>query len=242
MTHLRYIPIERGPIADEANWKYFFPLQDAESLPVLILPDFLPQEEFLRLRTDVDTVTASEALKGRSATAGVTVKGGTAVVNETKIIEDVRSTKILPVHPAAIGQHTQRIQRAIREYWKVDSPVDPVHGWQCLLYEVGGHYRWHSDAFCFRGGKWQLFYPKRSFALVFCMNDWTHGYPRQNQFSGGELVFTHIVDQYNNRLTVYPRSNTLIIFPTTFHHLHQVNQVREGRRVTFVNWWGDPAA
>jgi predicted 2-oxoglutarate/Fe(II)-dependent dioxygenase YbiX len=240
MPQLSYSFTENNPIADSANWKYFFPLKDKDSSPVLLLPDFLPTEEFAKLRSAVNTAVTAENLN-KAIVAAVTTSGVGQPLQHSRI-DDVRTTKIMPVQPGILDANKSRIQEAIKNYWTVESVVDTVHAWQCLLYEVGGHYRWHSDAFNLKEGKWHLYYPKRSFALVFCMSDWIHGYPRVDQFSGGELVFTHIVDQYNNRLTVYPKANTLVIFPTTFHYMHQVNQVREGRRVTFVNWWGDPNA
>lgn len=237
MTHLNYQFIEKGPLANEEHRaRYFFPLKHSASLPVLLLPNFLTTEEFNVLLAEVKNVSNQKAISAAVTTSGI----GKPL--EHTVVNDVRVTNILPIHPLALDKEKPKIQAIIKDYWEVPSLVEPIHAWQCLQYNIGGHYRWHSDGFNFRENKWNLYYPQRSFALVYFINSWTHGYPQVDHFSGGELVFTHIVDQYNNRLTIYPKANTLAIFPTTSEYLHQVNIVREGTRISFVNWWGNPAA
>ncbi len=233
VPHITYSFIEKGQLAIPEHEKYMFPLQDPDSLPVLLIPDFLNAEEFLDLRRRVHHAKTQKAFQ-----AAVTSSGPGKALEHTKI-PDVRQTSILPLEPLILTHHKTDIQQAIRSYWRIptDWEIEPKHGWQCLQYGVGSHYRWHSDGFNFREGKWHLYYPERSIALIFFMSNWIHGYPQQEQFSGGELVFTHIVDQWGNRLAIYPKANTLVAFPTTHQYLHQVNQVREGERISFVNWW-----
>jgi hypothetical protein len=237
MTYLNYQFIENGPLANEDHRaKYHFPLKVPGTLPVLLLPNFLDSNSFNILLYQTRQASIQKAIDAAVTSSGV----GKPL--EHSVVTDVRITSILPVVPIALEIEKEKIKAIIKSYWQVESPIEPNHGWQCLQYNVGGHYRWHSDGFNFRDGKWNLYYPQRSFALIFFMNTWIHGYPQLDNFSGGELVFTHIVDQFNNRLTVYPKANTLVVFPTTSQYQHQVNIVREGTRFSFVNWIGDPNA
>ncbi|MDX1296395.1 MAG: 2OG-Fe(II) oxygenase, partial [Sulfurimonadaceae bacterium] len=56
------------------------------------------------------------------------------------------------------------------------------------------------------------------------------------QFSGGELVFNYLYDRDGNQIRLQPKAGEMVIFPSNPLFSHEVLPVKEGYRLTLVQW------
>lgn len=87
---------------------------------------------------------------------------------------------------------------------------------QVLKYNVGGHYKFHTD-----------FSPKvpRTYSCIFLIND---------DYEGGDLVFKY--PDSAKQYTVKRKKNTMIVWPSNFLFPHTVKPVTKGERYSIVSW------
>jgi len=86
-----------------------------------------------------------------------------------------------------------------------------------LKYEKDDFYVAHTDSF--------LTIP-RTLSIVIFLND---------DYEGGELVF-HCPRTRQPYMSIPPKSNRLVIFPSNFLYPHSVNKVNKGVRYSIVSW------
>lgn len=55
-------------------------------------------------------------------------------------------------------------------------------------------------------------------------------------FSGGELVFNYLFDKEGHPLTLRPKAGDMVIFPSNPIYSHEVLPVKEGYRLSLVQW------
>lgn len=207
---------------------YFPELRDPTASPVLLVPNFLNYSEIAEiLSSAVDNVSTASKL-------GVSVQK-----DVTEIMEYARVTELIDADLSVLNAEVQHVNELISQHWKWDEELAYKHGWQCMAYKPGAHYRSHCDNSALVE-PYELVFPERVFSIVIYLNDWTCQLGHDTgTFEGGELVFTHLVNEATNeRLTVYPKAGTLAIFPSNLLFRHQVNVVRAGLRVSLVNWIG----
>ena len=87
---------------------------------------------------------------------------------------------------------------------------------QILKYEVGGHYRLHSDN-CHK-------FP-RSLSFIYLIND---------NYEGGDLIFQSPFG--SKQIKIEKKKNTLIVWPSNFLFPHLVTPVKNGVRYSMVAW------
>ena len=87
---------------------------------------------------------------------------------------------------------------------------------EILKYEVGGHYRLHSD----HARKFP-----RTLSFIYLVN---------NDYEGGDLVFTTPVG--NKQIKIPKQENSLIMWPSNFLYPHMVTPVTKGVRYSIVAW------
>ena len=55
-------------------------------------------------------------------------------------------------------------------------------------------------------------------------------------FSGGELLFNYLYDKERNPILVKPQAGDMVVFPSNPYFSHEVLPVKEGYRLTLVQW------
>jgi hypothetical protein len=124
----------------------------------------------------------------------------------------------VPPLPGALATHTlinEALYGAINDYrdkfqvhgWNVSQ------GWQIMKYGEDGHFVNHCDD--------TPTYPK-TVSMSFYLND---------DYEGGEMYF-HTLD-----LTIKPKANQMLMFPSNYIYNHSVRQVLSGTRYAIVGWW-----
>jgi len=91
-----------------------------------------------------------------------------------------------------------------------------VNTLQILKYNVGGHYKVHSDM----GSR-----TPRSLSFIYLVND---------NYEGGDLIFFSPVS--NKQIKIKNKKNTLIVWPSNFLYPHGVTPVTKGVRYSVVAW------
>ncbi|MGB1226925.1 MAG: 2OG-Fe(II) oxygenase [Poseidonibacter sp.] len=55
-------------------------------------------------------------------------------------------------------------------------------------------------------------------------------------FTGGELLFNYLYDENNEQIKIKAKTGMMIIFPSNPFFTHEVLKVKEGRRISLVQW------
>lgn len=92
-----------------------------------------------------------------------------------------------------------------------------------------GKFLSHTDnAYFDETGKFLYTAPQRVVSMVTYLND---------DFEGGELVFSNIHDDNNNPLVYKPKPGTTVLFPSDLRYPHEVRPVTKGVRYCIVGWY-----
>lgn len=106
----------------------------------------------------------------------------------------------------------------LREYY--DADIKNIEEPQLLRYNVGGKYNVHNDSEDCIDGKIIRLIP-RDITILSYLND---------EYEGGELEFP----EYG--ISIKPKQNTVITFPSYYEFQHRVKPVTKGERFTLVTW------
>lgn len=55
-------------------------------------------------------------------------------------------------------------------------------------------------------------------------------------FSGGELIFNYLFDEHGNNIIMKPEAGDMVVFPSNPYFSHEVKVVKDGYRLTIVQW------
>ena len=55
-------------------------------------------------------------------------------------------------------------------------------------------------------------------------------------FTGGELLFNYLYDENNEQIKIKAKAGMMIVFPSNPFFTHEVLKVKEGRRISLVQW------
>lgn len=58
----------------------------------------------------------------------------------------------------------------------------------------------------------------------------------EDSFIGGELLFNYLYDENNEQIKIKAKAGMMIIFPSNPFFTHEVLKVKEGRRISLVQW------
>lgn len=108
------------------------------------------------------------------------------------------------------GEYLQDYVSPYRKYLEVSKPEPFI----CLKYNVGNKYEPHSD-----GDTGHL---NRRVSGLWYLND---------DYKGGELYFPYF------DLTIKPKKNSLILFPSNFCFVHSSLPITEGTKYAIVSWF-----
>jgi predicted 2-oxoglutarate/Fe(II)-dependent dioxygenase YbiX len=205
-----------------------------------------------QLAGDWQSLVYSEPLLGAAAAAdfiqaaydsGVVAKAkpsrvfGAGLVSTTATSS--RASFNLNTQFPAMTQLRQQITGAIAR----SAPFFGASGQQCdvvddqlLMYKTGGHFVPHCDnSIKTRDAQGNITgfvqnTPQRQLVGLLFLS--TQGI----DFDGGELVFTTIVDNAGEPLTIKPEAGVLLVFPAHLWYMHGVNAVTSGTRFVVNSW------
>jgi SM-20-related protein len=113
---------------------------------------------------------------------------------------------------------------------------------QVLGYESGSFYVKHSDdasELRDRDGNvvgYRTVAPERKLTTVLFTTSYTPHPTDTDHFSGGELLFNYLCDQDGNTITLRPEAGDMVVFFSNPYFSHEVLPVKEGFRVSLVQW------
>ncbi len=105
----------------------------------------------------------------------------------------------------------------VQQYKKKLINVETI---QFLHYNVGGKYDIHNDCEDYVDGKLSRLYSRDVTVLVYLNDD----------YEGGQIEFP------DYGITIKPKKNTVITFPSYYEFQHRVLPVTKGERFTLVTW------
>lgn len=105
--------------------------------------------------------------------------------------------------------------QAIKEYIRHFNytKIQQDSGYELLKYEVGQHYKQHTDSFKEN---------PRAVSCSFALND---------DYEGGEFAF------FDRELTYKLKKGSCIMFPSNFMYPHEIMPVTSGTRYSIVTWF-----
>lgn len=113
---------------------------------------------------------------------------------------------------------------------------------QVLGYESGSFYVRHSDdssELRDREGNTVGFRPvapERKLTTVLFTTSYTPHPTDSDHFSGGELLFNYLCDEQGNTITLRPEAGDMVVFLSNPYFSHEVLPVKEGFRLSLVQW------
>lgn len=204
--------------------------------PVYIKEGLIPPEA-------CDRIVANLRAAGPLGLAPMSVPDGA----ENTALHDrsSRHTEFLVPTPEDLKTYVgafESIRRDIEGFFKVK--LGKSDGMQALGYPPGGRYELHADncapVFDARGREtgWTCNMPHRVISTVLFLTPTVPRPHELNECSGGELTFAFLLDRRNRPFTITPKKGLIVAFPSTPYFAHRVHPVKEGYRVTLVDWYG----
>ena len=113
---------------------------------------------------------------------------------------------------------------------------------QVLGYESGSFYVKHSDdASELRDHEgnvigYKTVAPERKLTTVLFTTSYTPHPTDRDHFSGGELLFNYLCDEHGNTISLRPEAGDMVVFLSNPYFAHEVLPVKEGFRLSLVQW------
>lgn len=159
----------------------------------------------------------------------------------SKTNEKIRKTNIYSLDERLLDIYTQRFlqyQNKIEDYFKL-ALTTSTHV-QVLEYLKDSFYMMHSDdsSMLFKDEELVGFVPvtnERKISTVLFTT--SHAKTLENShFDGGELLFNFLYDKKGNPIKIEPKAGDMIVFLSNPYFTHEVLKVKDGRRITLVQW------
>jgi len=184
------------------------------------------------------------AMRAQGSLGQLTVAKAEAGDNISTVNLKSRDTELLVLTPDHLPLYVKaflKIRPEIENFFGVR--LIGSDGVQALGYPPGGRYGPHADncsVIVDQTGRfvgWEGSMKHRLISIILYLTDSVDrltGHP--NECTGGELTFTYLVDEKNRPYRVRPQKGLLISFPSNPYFTHQVHPVKEGYRVSLVDW------
>jgi len=225
------------PLFEKIDIEYKLIPNQYKDFPYLIIKGFFSPESCERL---VELVHEDEETK-RTAEVKTELIAG---IVQSDVVEEYRKTNIykLDSHYAKYYEDQfMKYRSAIEEYFSVALTMSTDV--QVLEYKEGFFYIKHADdsSEIINQDKetigFKLVAPQRKLSTVlFATTHVDHGQDKANSFSGGELMFNYLYDSEGERIKIKPEAGDMLIFPSNPYFSHEVLPVKEGYRLTLVQW------
>jgi len=203
--------------------------------PYLVIKNFLSKS--LCKKISQYTYNESEAQKAKVKTT--ILKG----VVDPSVDENIRKTKIHTLPDKFLKVYDKKFkihQPDIENYFNVALTLST--NTQALEYMKGCFYIKHADdsnELVNSDGEtigFKQVAPQRKITTVLFTTSHTNNKGVKDGFSGGELQFNYLYDKNNQKIKFYPQAGDMIVFPSNPIYSHEVLEVKEGYRLTLVQW------
>ncbi len=164
-------------------------------------------------------------------------------VVEAKVVKKYRDTKIYTINDHLQELYLERFaqyQGEIENYFSLAITLSTSV--QALEYTKGGYYIQHADdssTIVDHDQNIVAFHPvapERKLTSVLFATTFSTTPDNKYSFNGGELVFNFLKDKNGNEVKIEPEAGDIIIFPSNPYFSHEVKEVKEGYRLTLVQW------
>lgn len=203
--------------------------------PYLIIKNFLEAHELSLFVKEVSEDEDAEQAKVKSEV----IHG----VVEPKVIKKYRNTNIysLDEHLEDIYKSKfQKYQKIIEEYFNV--ALTTSTDIQALEYQKGGFYIQHADDSNALIDKdknivgYTTIAPERKITTVLFATSHREDANDRFSFSGGELKFNFLKNIDGSEVILKPNAGDMVVFPSNPYFSHEVKEVKNGYRLTLVQW------
>lgn len=204
--------------------------------PYLIIKNFLGKS----ICDDIAKFTKKEDDDAIDAKVKVEIEAG---VVQPKLKKEYRKTNIYnlsdefeSIYEKQFKKHQARIEEYFSTALTLSTNV------QVLEYTKGCFYIKHSDdssELLDERGKTAGFIcvaPQRKITTVLFVTSFDEELRNELTFSGGELLFNYLKDEKGNTVKLEPKAGDMIVFPSNPYFSHEVLKVKEGYRLTLVQW------
>ena len=208
-----------------------------QEYPYLIIKNFFTKEDCSVLaqlvQKDSDSKQKAEVQK----------KANTGVI-ESDIVESYRKTnigKLDTYYEKYYADQFNNHRAEIEAYFSV--AIARSTKVQVLEYREGFFYVKHADDSSELVNKdketvgFKVVAPQRKLSTVlFVTSHIGHANEDEESFRGGELMFNYLYDKEGNPMKIQPEAGDMIVFPSHPYFSHEVLPVKEGYRLTLVQW------
>ena len=205
--------------------------------PYLIIKNFFSKED-CRVLTGLIQEDSQSKQK-----AQVRKKDHTGII-ESDIIEAYRKTnigKLDSYYEKVYADQFSRYKPEIEAYFSVAMTRSTKV--QVLEYREGFFYVKHADDSSELVNKeketvgFKVVAPQRKLSSVLFVTSHVSNTETDAQsFSGGELLFNYLYDSEGKMMKIEPEAGDMIVFPSHPYFSHEVLPVKEGYRLTLVQW------
>lgn len=202
--------------------------------PYLIIENFLPQETCSQIVHYTMQQSTLEKAKVKRMVQGVVIADSNEEIRKTNIYELPKH--FVEMYQQSFLQHQNNIENFFSIALTTQTEV------QALEYTKGSFYIKHADdsnELLNTQGESVGFVqvaPQRKITTVLFTTSHTDLCDGEEQFEGGELIFNYLYDAKGNNVTLRPKAGTLIAFASNPVFSHEVTKVKEGYRLTLVQW------
>jgi SM-20-related protein len=200
-----------------------------QEFPYLIIENFLDQQCCRQIINAVqcDNDAQSAALRGR----------------KKRVDKSIRKTKIytlMPVHRELYDRAFARERAQIEAFFALSLTTSTDE--QVLEYTEGSFYKAHADdssVLIDKEGRtigFKQVAPHRKLTTVLFVSEHSDDVQDRYSYRGGELAFNYFHDLDGNVVTLKPKMGTLVVFASNPIYTHEVKEVKEGYRLTLVQW------
>lgn len=206
-----------------------------------LLPSPYSEFPFLVIEGFMDELSCKAILN--AAQKANNAKHAALLSRRKKLNQKIRKTKILTLTPAHKKLYTQAFNKArpqIEHFFSLSLTTSTDV--QVLEYTPGSFYKAHADdsnmLVDLEGTVvgFKQVAPQRKVSSVLFTSEQSDDVHTPYQFSGGELVFNYFEDKEGNTVMFRPKMGTLIVFASNPIYTHEVKTVKEGYRLTLVQW------
>jgi SM-20-related protein len=205
--------------------------------PYLIIKNFFSKED-CRVLTGLVQEDSQSKQK-----AQVRKKDHTGII-ESDIIEEYRKTnigKLDSYYEKVYAEQFSKYKPEIEAYFSVAMTLSTKV--QVLEYREGFFYVKHADDSSELVNKaketvgFKVVAAQRKLSSVLFVTSHVSSAKADAQsFSGGELLFNYLYDSEGKMMKIEPEAGDMIVFPSHPYFSHEVLPVKEGYRLTLVQW------
>lgn len=159
----------------------------------------------------------------------------------SEVKEKIRKTNIYSLDEYLLNLYSERFlkyQSQIEDYFKLALTTSTQV--QVLEYQKDSFYMMHSDdsSMLFKDDKLVGFVPvitERKLSTVLFTTSHVNN-SETGDFDGGELLFNFLYDEKGNQVKIEAKAGDMVIFLSNPYFTHEVVKVKNGRRITLVQW------